>query len=334
MKIAISGFGRIGKTFLRTVLQDPHARENLHVVAINVGPARVDTVAHLFKYDTVMGTFPGSVVLHDNQLIINDQKIALLAEKEPANIPWKEYGVDWVVECSGKFTDGQLARKHISAGAGAVLISAPAKNEVVSIIPGVNDAAFDAARHKIVSLGSCTTNAFIPLLHTLHTNFGVVQGFMNTTHAYANTQALLDVDVGDLRRSRAAALNIIPTSTGAMDMLGKIIPELADVIVGQSLRVPVPVVSLIDFTFLAQKQISAERMHAAFAAAAQNNLRGKLALTHEQLVSSDFCGDAHSVTVDGALTAAVGQMGRVVGWYDNEWGYSSRLKDFLVSCCG
>lgn len=342
MKIAINGFGRIGRNFLRAILQDPQAAEKLEVVAINTGPANkknsveseMNAVAHMFKYDTLMGTYPGSVKIEqDAYLGVGNYRIKLIAQADPAAIDWGALGVDWVVESSGHFTHAQDARKHIAAGAKHVLITAPAKGEDIAIIPGVNQELFDSKKHSIVSLGSCTTNALVPTLKVLHDAFGIVSGFMTTTHAYTNTQVLLDVNTDDLRRSRAAALNIIPTTTGASDMVGKIIPELDGVVLSTSIRVPVAKVSLIDLSLITQKPCSVESIHAAFESAAQGPMRGILALTHDPLVSSDFSGDNHSVTIDGLMTAVNsknGNFAKVFGWYDNEWGYSVRLKDFLM----
>jgi glyceraldehyde 3-phosphate dehydrogenase len=329
MRVAISGFGRIGRTFLRCMLQDKKAFERVQIVAINIGASEPEFTAHMFKYDTLMGIFPGSISVEKDELIVDGHRIKIVAELDPAKLPWNELDIDWVVDCTGHFTDREGAQKHITAGAKRVLISAPAHDEDVAIIPGVNEQLFDATKHKIVSLGSCTTNAFIPTLKVLDDAFGLVRGFMTTTHAYTNTQVLLDVDAKDLRFSRAAALNIIPASTGASKMLGKVLPHLGDKISAKAIRVPVGKVSLIDLVFEAKKDLSVESIHAAFAAASQKNMKNILALTMEPLVSSDFSGDPHSVIIDGLLTNTKGTMGQVFGWYDNEWGYSMRMKYFL-----
>jgi glyceraldehyde 3-phosphate dehydrogenase len=331
MKVAINGFGRIGRNFLRSVLLDPQASKKLDIVAINIGPGRLDAVAHMFKYDTTMGTYPGSVELQDGFLVVDDQRIAILSEMDPSKTEWGKRGVDWVVESSGCFTRREGASKHLDAGAQYVLISAPAKGEDISIVPGINEDKFDKDAHKIVSLGSCTTNAFATLAKVLHDAFGIKQGVMTTIHAYTNTQVLLDVEDSDLRRSRAAALNIIPTTTGASKVIGRIIPELDGVISAMAIRVPVAKVSLIDLSFIAEKPISVEAIHAAISQAGQGRMQGTLGMTMEPLVSSDFSGNNHSVVVDGLLTHVDGSMAKVFGWYDNEWGYSVRLKDFLLS---
>lgn len=330
LRIAINGFGRIGRNFLRAVLLDPSVKDKIQVVAINIGPARPDTVAHMFKYDTLMGTYPGNVELRNGELIVDGYRMKILTELDPSKCDWPEYKIDWVVESSGKFTKREGAVKHCDAGASYVLITAPAKEEDISIIPGVNDEQFDKEKHKIVSLGSCTTNAFIPMVKVLHDAFQIKHGFMTTVHAYTNTQVLLDVEDKDLRRSRAAALNIIPTTTGASKMLGKIMPELEGLIPARAVRVPVAVVSLIDLTFIAEQELSVEKIHGAFEQVMKGRMKGIVNLVHEPLVSADFGGTNYSVEIDGLLTDAQGNLGKVFGWYDNEWGYSVRLKDFLV----
>lgn len=330
MNIAINGFGRIGRNFLRAVLLDPNAARILKVAAINIGPARLDMVAHMFKYDTLMGTYPGQVILEGDELIIDELHIKIIAQRDPLLIDWKLYNIDWVVESSGFFTKRDQANKHIQAGAGAVLITAPAQGEDIAIVPGVNMQFFDRAKHKIVSLGSCTTNAFITLLKALNDAFEITDGLMTTVHAYTNTQVLLDVESEDLRRSRAAALNIIPTTTGVSKLVGTLIPSLAGKIQAVAIRVPVAKVSLIDFSFTAKKPLSVAAIHDACVAVAQTDMAGIVDLTFEPLVSSDFSGSNYSVVVDGQLTAVQGNMGKIFGWYDNEWGYSVRLKDFLL----
>lgn len=330
MNIAINGFGRIGRTFLRTILQDKNALKKIKIVAINIGPAKVEFTAHMFKYDTIMGTYNGEVTMQSNMLTVDGYSIKILAERDPNACAWGSYDIDWVVDASGAFTKREKATLHLQAGAKHVLITAPATGEDASIIPGVNQHTFDSKKHQIVSLGSCTTNAFIPMLKVLHDTFVLENGFMTTIHAYTNSQVLLDVESKSLRMSRAAALNIIPTTTGASKMLAKVLPELADCIKAISLRVPVPTVSLIDLTVNTQKAISASAINDAFLNASQENLKGILAITQEPLVSSDFNGNSHSVIIDGLSTDAVGNVAKVLGWYDNEWGYSERLKDFLM----
>jgi glyceraldehyde 3-phosphate dehydrogenase len=280
----------------------------------------------------LLGIYPGNIVIEGDEFIIDGHRIKIIAESDPAAIAWNTLNIDWVVECTGKFTKREGAQKHLDSGAGHVLISAPAHDEDVTIIPGVNDSSYDPKKHRIVSLGSCTTNALAPILKVLHESFGVERAFMTTVHAYTNSQVLLDVETKDLRRSRAAALNMIPTSTGAMKVITKILPELAGRLEGSAIRVPVAKVSLIDLTFNSQKVLTVSDINDAYTRAAnRGSLQNILAITQSPLVSSDFSGDPHSVVIDGLLTAVNGQyMGKVFGWYDNEWGYSVRLKDFLL----
>lgn len=330
MKVAINGFGRIGKTFLRVMMQDPTILKKIQVVAINVGNASIDLIAHLFKYDTIMGMYAGDVYQSGNKLVIDGYTIELLSELDPLQLPWKQLGIDWVVDCTGKFTKKALAEKHIAAGANFVLITAPATNEDIAIIPGVNDDLFDSNTHRIVSLGSCTTNAFFPLLDVIHKEFGIERGTITTVHAYTNSQTLLDIPTKDPRSSRAAALNIIPSTTGALSMVAKLFPELQDKIMATSVRVPVGDVSLLDFSFVCQKKLSVESVHATLIQASKLRMRDIISITAEPLVSSDFKGNSCSVVVDSLLTQASGQLGKLFGWYDNEWGYSCRLRDFLL----
>ncbi len=329
-RIAINGFGRIGRSFLRSVLLHQKAKNDLCIVAINTGPHQPDNLEILFKYDSIMGTYPGSVLFQDNTLTIDDQVIRIISEADPEKLPWKSMNIDWVVDASGRFTDGQMARLHCTAGAKKVLITAPASHEDITIIPGVNDAEFDSQKHAIVSLGSCTTNAFAPMVKVLHETFGIAQGLMTTTHAYTNDQVLLDVEHKDPRRARAAGLNIVPTKTGADKVITKIFKDLDGKIRATSLRVPVPVVSLIDFTFITLKQCDREIINNSFKKYAQAALNGILEYTDKPLVSSDFIGTEFSCVFDSQLTQIIGTMGKVFGWYDNEFGYSCRLRDFLL----
>ena len=331
MRVAINGFGRIGRTFLRCVLRDKKTLEKMHIVAINIGSGEPDFTAHMFKYDTLMGTFAGSVRMEKDELVIDDYRIKIVSELDPEKLPWKKLVIDWVVDCTGHFTHRDGALKHITAGAKKVLISAPAHDEDIAIIPGVNENLFDNAKHTIVSLGSCTTNAFMTMLTVLNDEFGITRGCMTTTHAYTNTQVLLDVEAKDLRFSRAAALNIIPAPTGASAMLEKIIPQLAGKVTAVAIRVPVGKVSLIDLVFEAQKDLSVDGINKAFTNAANARMKNILALTMEPLVSCDFSGNDNSVIIDGLLTTVNGNMAQVFGWYDNEWGYSMRMRDFLMS---
>lgn len=328
MRIAVNGFGRIGKTFVRALLEDPAGHE---LVAINVGNADKELTALALRYDTLLGQYSGTVEYKDGALIVDGTtRIALINELDPAKLPWKSLEIDWVVEASGHFTTREGAHKHILAGAKRVLISAPATGDDATIIPGVNQAMYHPSQ-TIVSLGSCTTNAVYPMLKVIKDSFGIEYGFMSTVHAYTNTQTLLDVDPHqkDPRRSRAAALNIVPSSTGAMEVVGKVMPELVGKLMGNSLRVPVGKVSIIDLTVHISRKASMKEINLAFEEASQGELAGIVGYSHEPLVSSDYSGNSHSVTLDSLLTQSMGQAIKVFGWYDNEWGYSVRLKDFL-----
>lgn len=326
--IAVNGFGRIGRAFVRAFLQNKALHAQVRLAKINVAKATIADVAHLFMYDTLMGTYQGSAVVEGGNLVIDGYRIELVGTVNLSDGMWR--GVDWVVDCSGHFTKRQEAQKHIAAGAQNVLISAPVHDEDITIIPGVNMEQFNPKKHHIVSLGSCTTNAFVPLVSLLHRHFGIESGCMTTVHAYTNSQVLLDVEAKDLRCARAAALNIIPTTTGASAMLVKMIPELASKIACTSVRVPVGKVSLIDLSLVLKKPVTVDDLHQIFFAAAQKEMRDILAVTDKPLVSSDFSGNSHSVVVDTLLTQVVGSAAQVFGWYDNEWAYSVRLVDFLA----
>lgn len=328
--IAINGFGRIGRTFLRTILEDPKAKKNLKVAVINIGPADPKSTAHMFKYDSIMGIYPGDVTMKKGELVVDKTRIKIIAQCEPKKINWKKYRVQWVVDCSGCFTHADDAQQHLDAGAKYVLISAPAKQEDVSIIPGVNEQDFNPKEDRIVSLGSCTTNAFATMLKVIDDAFGIKRGFMTTIHSYTNTQVLLDVECKDLRRSRAAALNIIPTTTGASKMIGKVLPHLDGKIDAVAIRVPVAIVSLIDLTVITKQKISPAKINNAFTRAAQKSMSGIVDISMEPLVSSDYIGNPYSVVIDGMMTQTKQDMGKIFGWYDNEWGYSERMKDFLL----
>ncbi|MBN1549702.1 type I glyceraldehyde-3-phosphate dehydrogenase [Candidatus Babeliales bacterium] len=329
IRIALNGFGRIGKNFLRAFLQNERARKKIEVSAINVGPGNPEFVAHEFKYDTLLGRYTGDARIEKGVLVVDDYAIPIIAECDPKKLPWRAMNIDWVVEATGHFTKREGAQGHIQAGANKVLITAPARDEDITIIPGVNMSQYDATKHSIVSLGSCSTNAFVPMSDVLNRAFGIKYGFIATTHAYTNTQALLDVDIGDPRRNRAAALNIVPTSTGATKLMGRVIPELEGKIQGHALRVPVAKVSLADFVFEAERPLSIKAIHEAFEDASEGSMRGILALTMEPLVSSDYSCNSHSVVIDGQMTQVCGPLAKVYGWYDNEWAYSVRLIDFL-----
>lgn len=328
--IAIQGFGRIGRTFLRVLLADQQALEKIRVAVINIGPANPEFIVHSFKYDTLMGTYTGEVIYADGMLQVGNQKIVIVHEPDVTRIAWNAYGVTWVVDCSGRATHREKALLHIQSGAQKVLISAPAHNEDVAIIPGVNDAQYDAQKHAIVSLGSCTTNALLPVLHILDTAYGIKHGMVSTVHAYTNTQVLIDVESDDPRRSRAAALNIVPTTTGATEMVAKIIPHLKNKINGYAVRVPVAKVSWLEVVVAVEKMTHTDAVYALFESASRGAQKNIVGVTREPLVSSDFSGDPHSIIIDGALCAVTGPLVRVCGWYDNEWGYSCRMKDFLL----
>ena len=329
MNVAINGLGRIGKNFLRAFFLEPS--KDINLVAINIGPNSLDMVPYIIKYDTLLGTYNKEIRCEKDVLFIAGQKIQLFAHTDPRDCKWSELEVDWVVDCSGKFTHRQDAQKHLESGAHYVLISAPAHQEDVSIIPGINDSAFDPKKDKIVSLGSCTTNAFVPMLHVLHERFTITRGFMTTIHAYTNSQVLLDVQKKDPRRSRAAALNIIPTSTGAAKMVNKIMPDIGPLIDAVALRVPVAKCSLIDLVVTTAHEVTAQQVNDAFKDAAQNTLKGIVAVSDEPLVSTDYYGNSHSVVIDALLTITQGTMVKLFGWYDNEWGYSMRLRDFIYA---
>jgi glyceraldehyde 3-phosphate dehydrogenase len=332
VRIAINGFGRIGKTFLRTVFAQESTSKKINIIAINTGKIAYRGIAHNFTYDTLMGTFHGKVQESENNLIIQGHTIQLYSEPEPSKLPWGALGIDWVVDATGKFTHREEAQCHIDSGAHAVLITAPAHNEDIAIIPGINDELFDKKKHHIVSLGSCTTNAFIPLIKIINDTYGIQHAFMSTIHAYTNSQMLLDGLEADPRRSRAAALNIVPTTSGASDMLAKVLPDMKAHVAICALRVPIGKVSLIDLSCVTEKEVTVSKVHDALQKAAQGRMKGIVALTMEPLVSSDFNGNPLSVIVDGLLTIAHHKAIKLYGWYDNEWGYSMRMRDFLMQC--
>ena len=329
LRVAINGFGRIGRAFLRAVMTDVNARSAIRVVAIN-SRAKPDMIGYLFAHDTTRGKYPGTVAVEDDHLIVDGVAIKIFAESDPRDLPWHSYNIDWVVESTGKFTRREDAQQHIDAGAKKVLIAAPAKREDITIILGVNDQQYNQAQHKIVSLGSCTTNALAPMVKVLHNAFGIQEGFFNTIHAITNSQALLDANRADPRRSRSSMLNTIPTTSGAADIIGRVVPELAGKIRGGAVRVADANASLLEFYFVPQRFPEVRQVVALFTQAAQGNMHGILDVTHEQLVSSDFRGNSHSITIDCSLIQCGEHMIRVFGWYDNEWGYSMRLKDFLL----
>lgn len=322
VKIAINGFGRIGRLVTRIALE----RNDLELVAINdLGDAKAN--AHLFKYDSVHGTYPGEVSAESDCLSINGKAIRYLTKKDPEQLPWNELGVEIVVESSGAFRDREKAAKHLQAGAKKVIITAPAKGVDLTLVMGVNHDKYQP-EFDVISNASCTTNCLAPVAKVLIENFGIVKGLMNTIHSYTNDQRILDLAHKDFRRARAAALSMVPTSTGAATAVGLVIPELKGKLDGMATRVPTPDVSLVDLTVELEKAASVDAINEAFKTASDTNLKGILKYTEEPLVSNDYRGDCHSSIVDGLLTMMVGDhMAKVIAWYDNEWGYSVRVVD-------
>ena len=324
-KVAINGFGRIGRLVLRTLLE--RCKDEVSVVAIN-DMADLKTNAHLFRYDTTYGIYPGRVESADEFMKIDGQSIAVFNQKEPARLPWKQLGVEIVIEATGVFTDGAQVRAHLDAGAKKAIVTAPATNEDLTLVLGVNDAAYNPRKHHIVSNASCTTNCLAPIAKVLHDSFGIERGLMTTIHAYTNDQRILDLMHKDLRRARAAAMNIVPTSTGAAKAIGLVMPELRGKLHGLSLRVPTSTVSVVDLVVDLKKTASVEAINAAFREAGEGKMKGILAFCDEPLVSSDFRGNTSSSIVDGLSTVVMeGKMVKVLSWYDNEWGYSCRVAD-------
>lgn len=327
-RIGINGFGRIGRQVLRATLE--RHKEELEVVAIN-DLASTSTNAHLFKYDTNYGVFPGVIQAKDAAISIDSHEIQSLSERDPAKLPWGDLGVDIVIESTGIFTDGHKAAAHIEAGAKKVIISAPATNEDKTLVLGVNSDQYDPAAHHVVSNASCTTNCVAQLIKVLHDEFGIERGLMNTTHAYTNDQQILDQVHSDLRRARAAAQNIIPTNTGAAKVVGVVIPELNGKVHGMALRVPVSTGSITDFVADLRREVTVEEVNAAFKQAAEGELEGILAYTEDPIVSSDIKMNPASCIFDSQLTMVIdGNMVKVLGWYDNEWGYSCRTSDLAT----
>ncbi len=324
-KVGINGFGRVGRQALRIARE--RYPEELEVVAVNDLFDAV-TNAHLFEYDTNYGIYPGSVEAIGNDLVVDGEKINVLAERDPAQLPWAELGVEIVIESTGVFREGPLAAAHIKAGAKKVLISAPAKKEDITIVLGVNEELYDNKKHHIISNASCTTNCLAPVAKLVNDEFGIVKGLMTTIHAYTSGQRLLDMGHKDLRRARAAAMNIVPTSTGAARAIGVVIPELDGKLDAFALRVPTSTVSLIDLTVQVERGTTTDELRTLFKEAAEGRLKGILGYSEEPLVSVDFKGDSRSSIVDAEYTQVMqGNMVKVVSWYDNEWGYSTRLVD-------
>ena len=320
-RVGINGFGRIGRNFFRAAIEQG---ADLEVVAVN-DLTDNKTLAHLLKYDSIMGRFNGEVSYDDEGIIVDGKHIKVLAQRDPADLPWGELGVEVVVESTGFFTDGEKAAAHIAAGAKKVVISAPAKNVDGTFVMGVNDGDYDPATMNIISNASCTTNCLAPLAKVLHENFGIERGIMTTIHSYTGDQRVLDAPHKDLRRARAAALNMIPTKTGAAQAVALVLPELKGKFDGLAVRVPTPTGSLTDLTFVASQEVSVEAIQAAVKAAAEGELKGVLEYTEDPIVSTDIVGNPHTSIFDATETKVIGNLVKVLSWYDNEWGYSNAL---------
>jgi glyceraldehyde 3-phosphate dehydrogenase len=326
VKVGINGFGRIGRNFFRAI---EVSGADVQVVGIN-DLTDTKTLAHLLKYDSILGRFNGTVVAEDGAIVVNGVRIPIFAERDPADLPWGKIGAEIVVESTGIFTDAQSAGKHITAGAKKVIISAPAKGEDITIVMGVNEDKYDPATDNIVSNASCTTNCLAPMAKAIDDAFGIERGLMTTIHAYTNDQSLLDFPHSDLRRSRAAALNMIPTSTGAAKAIGLVMPHLKGKLDGYAMRVPVPTGSATDLTVELRTAATKEEINAVVKAAAEGPLKGILQYTEDPIVSTDIVTDPSSCIFDASLTNVNGNMVKVLGWYDNEWGYSNRLVDLVT----
>ena len=329
VKVGINGFGRIGRNFFRAALT---SKAQCEIVGIN-DLTDNGTLAHLLKYDSILGRLGLPVSYTDDTITVGGKTIKVFAEKDPAALPWGSVGADIVIESTGRFTKASDAKKHIEAGAKKVIISAPATDEDITIVMGVNDKSYDGSKHHVISNASCTTNCLAPMAKVLHENFGIQRGFMTTVHAYTNDQVILDFPHKDLRRARAAATNIIPTSTGAAKAISLVLPELKGKLDGYALRVPTPTGSITDLTVELAKEVSAADVNAAIKKAAEGELKGILLYTEDPIVSTDIVTDPHSCIFDAGITKAIGNTVKVAGWYDNEWGYSNRLVD-LVSLVG
>ncbi len=324
VRVGVNGFGRIGRNFFRAVQAAGH---DIEVVAFN-DLGDVSTMAHLLKYDSILGRFPGEVSVSDEGIVVDGKTIKALAERDPANLPWGDLGVDVVVESTGFFTNADAAKAHLAGGAKKVIISAPAKGEDLTVVLGVNDDKYDGSQN-IISNASCTTNCLGPLAKVLQDSFGIEQGLMTTIHAYTQDQNLQDAPHKDLRRARAAALNIVPTSTGAAKAIGLVLPELQGKLDGYALRVPIPTGSATDLTVTLTKSATLEEINAAYKAAAEGPLAGILRYNEDPIVSADIVTDSASCIYDAPLTKVIGNQVKVVGWYDNEWGYANRLADLV-----
>jgi len=331
IKVGINGFGRIGRNVLRTSLNDP----NLEFVAVN-DLTDPKTLAHLLKYDSILGNLPNKISAGADSITINDKTIKVFKERDPGALPWDSVGAQVVIESTGHFTDANDAKKHLRGSVKKVIISAPAKNEDVTVVLGVNQEKYDAAKHNIISNASCTTNCLAPIAKVINDTFKIISGTMTTIHSYTNDQVILDFPHKDLRRARAAAINMIPTSTGAAKALKLVLPELAGKLDGFSMRVPTPNVSVVDLVAWVEKKTTKEEVNAALKKASESGpLKGYLGYEEEELVSSDFKGDPRSSIVDAPMTLVVGgNCVKVISWYDNEWGYSSRVRDLIHYIAG
>ena len=325
VKVGINGFGRIGRNVFRTALGNP----DIEFVAVNdlTTPA---TLAHLLKYDSILGNLKNEISAGDDHIVVDGKKITVFAERDPAKLDWASVGAEIVVESTGFFTDATKAKAHLGSTVKKVIISAPASNEDLTVVLGVNEDKYDAAKHNVISNASCTTNCLAPVVKVIHDTFTIQSGIMTTIHSYTNDQVILDTPHKDLRRARAAALSMIPSSTGAAKALKLVIPEMDGKLDGFAIRVPTPNVSVVDLTFVTEKPITVASINGALKEAAEGPLKGILGFTNEELVSSDFKGNPLSSIVDSLLTKVVGNSGKVISWYDNEWGYSSRVKDLIL----
>ena len=325
VRVGINGFGRIGRNFFRAVQA---SGADIEIVAAN-DLGDINTMAHLLKYDSILGRYPEEVSVTDEGIKVGDKVLKILAERDPAQLPWKDLGVDVVVESTGFFTDATKAKAHVDAGAKKVIISAPAKNEDITVVMGVNHTDYDPEAHTVISNASCTTNCLAPMAKALNDEFGIVKGLMTTIHAYTQDQNLQDAPHKDLRRARAAALNMVPTSTGAAKAIGLVLPELKGKLDGFAMRVPLPTGSATDLTFEAGRETTVEEVNAAVKAAAEGPLKGYLTYTEDPIVSTDIVTDPASCIFDAGMTKVIGNQVKVIGWYDNEWGYSNRLIDLI-----
>ncbi|UGQ10140.1 type I glyceraldehyde-3-phosphate dehydrogenase [Yinghuangia sp. ASG 101] len=325
IRVGINGFGRIGRNFFRAILA---SGADVEIVGVNDLTDNA-TLVHLLKYDSILGRLGQDVTHTDDSITVGGKTFKTIAERDPAALPWGDLGADIVIESTGRFTNAADARKHIAAGAKKVIISAPAKGEDITIVMGVNHEKYDSAQHHVISNASCTTNCVAPLAKVLLENFGVAKGLMTTVHAYTNDQVILDFPHSDLRRARAAATNIIPTSTGAAKATALVLPELSGKLDGIAMRVPVPTGSVTDLVVELEREVTKDEVNAAFQKAAEGELKGYLTYTDDEIVSSDIVTDPSSCTFDSKLTMAQGKQVKVVGWYDNEWGYSNRLVDLV-----